>query len=341
MISFKNKKFTLLHIIFFALLISVATFGLTILWKERQFNQQSAASISSYTRNYNVKRMNGYKFIKPLMFVDDEYESEQLMSLKQNISAIIDRYKTLGDITSASVYLRVYNHNEWICVNENEKFDPGSLFKVPILIAILKQNELNPGFLNKQISYNQRIDAGKNVAFASKTIQLGQSYTIKELLDYMIKYSDNNATILLEKNLEPKILQRLFSDFSLEVPNIYASQYLFTTKDYSYFMRAIYNAAYLSIDDSEYAGELLSQCDFKEGILLGLPPNTKIAHKFGEAGNQTEKQLHESAIVYLENQPYLLTVMTKGKDNKKLSQLIGEISEKVYNDMRNQSNTGN
>ena len=100
-------------------------------------------------------------------------------------------------------------------------------------------------------------------------------------------------------------------------------------------MRAIYNAAYLTAEDSEYAGELLSQCDFKDGILSGLPPNTRVAHKFGESGNQIVKQLHESAIVYLYNQPYLLTVMTKGNDNKKLSLLIKEISQTVYNDMKN------
>ena len=335
MISYKNKKFTLLHIILFAFLACIATFFLTNFWKEKQFTEKTNAALSSYTCNYNVKRMNGYKFIKPLMFVDEDCESEGLQGVKQKITAVIDRYKTLGNVSAASVYLRAYNHNEWICVNENEKFDPGSLFKVPVMIAILKQNELNLGFLNKQIPYNQRIDAGKNVAFASKVIQLGQSYSVKELLAYMIKYSDNNATILLEKNLEPKILQKLFSDVGLEVPNIYAAQYLFTSKDYSYFMRAIYNAAYLSVEDSEYAGELLSQCDFKDGILSGLPPNTRVAHKFGESGNQIVKQLHESAIVYLDNQPYLLTVMTKGNDNKKLSQLIKEISQTVYNDMKN------
>lgn len=341
MISFKNKKFTLVHILIFALLGCIATYGLTSFWKEKKFTEESAAAINSYTRNYQVKRMNGYKYVKPLMFVEDDNESEQLMGVKQNITAIIDRYKTLGDITAASVYLRVYGNSEWICINENEKFEPGSLFKVPVLLSILKQNEITPGFLNKKLVYNQRVDAGKNVAFASKTIQFGQSYTVRELLTYMIKYSDNDATILLEKNLEPKILQKLFSDFGLEVPNIYASQYLFTSRDYSLFMRAIYNAAYLSFEDSELAGELLGQCNFKDGILLGLPPNTRVAHKFGESGNQVEKQLHESAIVYLNHQAYLLTVMTKGGDNKKLSKLIGEISQTVYNEMRSEENSVN
>ena len=103
MISFKNKKFTLLHIILFAFLACIATFFLTNFWKEKQFTEKSNAAVSSYVCNYNVKRMNGFKFIKPLMFVDEDCESEGLMSIKQKITAVIDRYKTVGDISAASV----------------------------------------------------------------------------------------------------------------------------------------------------------------------------------------------------------------------------------------------
>lgn len=39
-------------------------------------------------------------------------------------------------------------------------------------------------------------------------------------------------------------------------------------------MKAIYNAAYLTINDSENAAELLTQCDFKDGIVKSLPPGT-------------------------------------------------------------------
>ena len=76
MISFKNKKFTLLHTILFAFLACIATFFLTNFWKEKQFTEKSNAAVSSYACNYNVKRMNGFKFIKPLMFVDEDCESE-------------------------------------------------------------------------------------------------------------------------------------------------------------------------------------------------------------------------------------------------------------------------
>ncbi|MGL2966203.1 serine hydrolase [Flavobacterium sp. XGLA_31] len=338
MISLKNKQFSLLQILVFTVVTVVATFFLTGFWKDKQFEaKESESSVSAC--NYNIKRMNGFKFIKPLMFVDEECESDQLNDIKQKVIAVIEKYKSIGDASSASVYLREYGHNEWMSVNDTEKYDPGSLFKVPVLMAILKMNELNPGFLNKKVTYSKPIDAGKMIVYPSKTIKVGETYTIRELLNYMIKYSDNAATILVENNMDSKVLQKLFSDIGLDIPNIYATEFKFTTREYSYFMRAIYNAGYLNVDDSEYAGELLSQCDFKDGILKGLPEHTRVAHKFGESGNQTEKQLHESGIVYLDNKPYLLTIMTKGKDFKKLSQLVGEISQTVYAEMASQANS--
>jgi beta-lactamase class A len=153
----------------------------------------------------------------------------------------------------------------------------------------------------------------------------------------MIANSDNNATALLNNNLKPEVLLKLFKDLELELPNVNAKQYFFTVKQYSLFMRAIYNATYLSIDDSEYAAELLNKCDFNDGIRKGVPGSVKMAHKFGESGTPVDKQLHESAIVYLKDKPYMLTVMTKGKDNATLSKLISEISAVVYKDQNNKS----
>ena len=85
---------------------------------------------------------------------------------------------------------------------------------------------------------------------------------------------------------------------------------------------------------SEIATKLLSQCDFKEGMLAGLPINTKVAHKFGESGTPQEQQLSESAIIYLNDNPYAITIMTKGKDYKQLPQIIKEISNATYQFMQ-------
>jgi beta-lactamase class A len=122
----------------------------------------------------------------------------------------------------------------------------------------------------------------------------------------------------------------VFADFGLAVTNRNARNYPMCVSDYSIFMRALFNASYLNNKDSEFAIELLSDSDYKMGILRGIPTDLRVAHKFGEEGNIDCKELHESAIIYLENSPYLLTIMTKGKDITKQSKVLEEISANVY-----------
>jgi beta-lactamase class A len=334
MISLKSKKFSIIQIILFSAVFSLITCGSVYFWLKKK-NEEALISSSAKYCDYSVKRIEGLKYVRPILWVDEACESDNLSGIKQKINQIIEKYKQSNGVTNASVYLR--SGGQWTVVNPNEKYEPGSLFKVPVLITILKMDEDNPGFLNKVITYDTPVKVDKNLNYPSKTITLGNSYTIKELLSYMIKYSDNAATVLLERNMKNETLQKLFSDIGVEVPNAYSSQYYFTAKDFSLFMRSIINAGYLTINNSEFAAELLGQSDFKDGIVKGIPANTKIAHKFGESGNQTEKQLHESAIVYIGKKGYLITVMTKGKDIKILSNLIGDISRTVYNDVSNSS----
>ncbi|MEI7523837.1 MAG: serine hydrolase [Mariniphaga sp.] len=282
---------------------------------------------------YDVKRLNGYNYIKPLMFVDNECESEELFPIKQRVNTLIGEFKASGDLISASVYLKLYSKNGWMGINENEKFSPGSLMKVPVLITFLKMNEKNPGLLNKSLSYDHLLNSNKTAAFVSNQIQLGHRYTVKELLTYMIAYSDNNATNLLNTIIDINAFKKIFTDFGLDAPDWKSNDYPISSKDYSLFMRSLYNASYLTIEDSEFATELLAHSDFKNGLIKNLPEFVKKAHKFGEGGSNLEPELSETAFIYLENKPYLLTVMTKGKDNRKLAQIISQISDIIYQSM--------
>ena len=295
------------------------------------------SSNSNSNCSYKIKRLQGFDFIKPLMFVDNSCESENLSSLKQSVTGLIDSYKKINTITSASVYLKSYDSNEWTSINADEKFKPGSLLKIPELIAFLKMNEKNPGLLDKEILYNQIFSISKKPEFVSKTIQLGQKYKVRELLNYMITYSDNNATLLLNTILDVEVFKKVFTDLGLSAPDWNSNDYPLTSYEASLFMRTLFNASYLNIQDSEFASKLLSKSDYKEGILKSLPNGTKVIHKFGEAGDITEKQLHETAIIYVNDNPYLVTIMTKGKDMKKLPEVINEISNMIYQNMTTNS----
>lgn len=283
--------------------------------------------------DFNIKRMRGLEYIKPLLYVELKNESANLASLKSKINDEIEKYKKAGVLQSASVFLRVYQHGSWMSINDTEMYLPGSLIKVAGLLTYLRMEEINPGTFNKRLSFTSPKEFIPNQTFNSKQIELGKSYTVKELLKYMIAYSDNNATYLLNKKVDNKVFLSLFKDLGLTVPDLNKPDFKMNVREYSIFLRVLYNSSYLSMEHSEFGAELLAQCDFTKGMVSGLPADVKIAHKFGEMGDATTRQLHESGIIYNKNTHYVLTVMTKGYDVNQLPPVISSITKLVNQEM--------
>ena len=288
---------------------------------------ESAASSSC---DLNIKRLDGFQYIKPLLYAEPNCESVYLSSHKSMLMSMLDSYKTKGDIQTGSIYLRVFKQAQWISINENELYSPGSLLKVPELIAFYKMEEKKPGVLDKKLIYEKPFVTHRNINFESKHIELGKSYTIRELLRYMIVHSDNEATMMLNQIVDRNLFNKVFSDVGLKEPDFNSRDYPMNAADYSVFFKELYNGTYLNYEHSEACMKLLTETDFKEGFLSALPAGIKVAHKFGEGGPDTAPNFSESAIIYLGNQPYLLTVMLKGRDIKKLPLVTRDISRKVF-----------
>ncbi len=311
---------------------ALAFFAFTLIAAKNQDSSSEPNTTASYC-SYNISRLGGYEFVRPLLFAEPECESPELTPVKNEIEAVVNSYKASGAITSASVFLREFHKGEWVSINEDEKYSPGSLLKVPELMTFIKMNERQPGLLEKKILFDKPITSYKTATYLSKGIKLGQTYTIRELLYYMIAYSDNNATLILNKFIDIPTFKKIFTDVGLPAPDFNAKEYLISARDYSLFMKELYNATYLTIENSEYCTEMMSHSDFKEGLIAGLPQGCKVVHKFGEGGYSNTPNFSESGIIYCNNTPYILTVMLKGTDMRKMPPVIGNISKVVYDKM--------
>ena len=149
------------------------------------------------------------------------------------------------------------------------------------------------------------------------------------------QYSDNEATNLLFQNIDIKELRAIFSDLGISAPNLYDANNLMSVKGYASFFRVLYNASYLNRSTSEQALRLLSLVEYKNGLVAGIPESTLISHKFGERESLSEdkqivRQLHDCGIIYHPERPYLLCVMTKGKNFESLSRIVANISRIIY-----------
>ncbi|MFM8431973.1 MAG: serine hydrolase, partial [Bacteroidota bacterium] len=241
--------------------------------------------------------------------------------------------KNSGKASSINVYFRLLDSGRNFNTGD-EQYSPGSLMKVMTLITYLKDAERNPALFEKQITYNTKYtDSPSQLIIAAKGAELGKTYTIEQLLELMIVYSDNNATSLLNERIDFKVYNEVLSALELPVPDPHQADYPLTAEQMSKFFRLLYNSSFLSPQMSDRALDLLSRCAYDAGFNRYLKGQLEISHKFGERNVGNDFQVHEGGIFYLGQSDYVLIVMTRGNDQAALQEIIADISRLIYQEM--------
>lgn len=287
---------------------------------------------SSNQPESNELHEGAYSLINPLIScVTSKSESPANSKIEEKLRNIINDNTDKGNINFASVYFRDLANGPWFGINENDKFTPASLLKLPIMITYYKLAEVDPSILSEKIKIEEfdNLNIIQNIT-SKNVVEIGKVYTNQELINYMITASDNVAANALLQQIPPEKLDKTFSDLGIEIPTVENPENYMSVKNYATFFRVLYNASYLNKEYSEKALELLSEVEYKKALVAGVPFNTIVAHKFGERKVENLEQLHDCGIIYKNSKPYLLCVMTRGRDFENLSNVIREISASVY-----------
>ena len=288
------------------------------------------------SHRFHLQRLytNGTHIINPLMQVEGPAGGDAtLESTKHALESYIHKSIKDGDASSISVYLRDLNKGTWIGINENDSFAAASLAKIPILLSFFMKAQNDPSIFSKKIHYEGTepgLPVYQSIA-PQNNLQPGSNYTVEELLRQMIIYSDNIPIVLLSKDTDDTLIEKLLSD--LQVPQMRrdSGEYHLSAKNYASYFRVLYSASYLNSDSSEKILHLLAETDFKEGLVAGVPKNIIVAHKFGEREKLADEvEFHDCGIIYFPESPYLICVMTRGWDIDTLKNKIREISKIAY-----------
>ena len=286
-------------------------------------------------------RLGGYRFISPLVDYSElkELSSKETKRLEKEIRRLIKERTSDGSILYCSVYFRDLLNGPWLSINRETRYVPASLLKVPLMIAYLKHAETHPDILQRTLTFHRNEAAAPvdQLFKPGQTLEEGADYTIDELLRRTIVFSDNEAKRMLTSyidSINAEYRNQVYSDIGVSL-HVQGTDSWLTAREYATFFRILFNASYLNKEMSEKALELLSQCDFKQGLVAGVPEGVVIAHKFGERGNATNgmQQLHDCGIVYYKDRPYLINIMTEGRDAGTLAEIIKQISFEVYSSM--------
>jgi beta-lactamase class A len=270
-------------------------------------------------------------------------KTKEYAVLRGELNDVIDRETKNGKLTSGAVYFRDLQSGPIININDQEDFIPASLLKLPLLITYYKKAEEDPSILSRKIKVAGDVASLDQNIKPEQTAQIGQTYTIDQLLALLVTQSDNTSWKVLLNDLRKNYSEEDFigtlSDLGIVDPRKRNDQQYITVQEYASVFRLLYNSSYLNIDMSDKALKLLTQSSFHDGLVAGLPNDIVVAHKFGEQKNGNEQQLHDCGIVYYPPNPYILCVMTRGYETDELTPIIKEISQKVYDEVKSRYET--
>lgn len=275
--------------------------------------------------------------INPVLQLEDKKSSHLRQSEIQDlVEKSISEAIRLNSATSIAVYFRDLRGGPTFGVNEDTAFVPASLLKVPVMIDYFKRLKSDPLLLSKLIVYDpSKHDILKvsPLLEAPEALVPGNAYSVDYLIQRMITQSDNTSANMLARAPGADIGLTL-KDMGVRLTEKDGQVWL-TVKDYAGIFRILYNGQYLTPEMSARALDLLTQCQYREGLPKLLPSPTVIAHKFGERTLGDVSQFHDCGIVYHPARPYLLCVMSRGRSMEKLVSVVAEISKTVFDHISN------
>jgi beta-lactamase class A len=283
-----------------------------------------------------------------LHFVRREYACEthaaavapSYTSVENEVRALLGREQARGSLTRASVHFQRLRDGSDFQVNETATFAPASLLKLPAVFALFVLEERTPGTLQTKMLYApeqvRRFEMPSQIEVAAHGLKRGEEYPIETLMRVTITHSDNLAYYLLLTHLndDPEraaLLTRTFRELGIQDPSGFDAR-VASVREYAALFRTLYNASYLDARSSDKLLSWLGESTYDKSIARGLAQGVVVANKFGERIlSDGSRELHDCGIVF-ESEPYVLCVMTQGKDFAALQDVIADVSATIYED---------
>jgi beta-lactamase class A len=268
---------------------------------------------------------------------------EPYLAFTNDLRAWIKKQREAGGVSSIAVYFRDLRSGPLFGIDEDEGFVPASLLKLPIVLTFMDAAVDLPDLLSTQVRYSRdgvtHFDMPRQIETSATGLGDGETCTIEDLLRNTIVHSDNLSYYLLLEHMNHVVpggsarITRTFQELGIVDPRTMADEVV-TVRGYASLLRMLYNVSYLDIESSEKVLSWLASSTFTTGIGAGVPEGVVVADKFGERelGADT-RQLHDCGIVYFPDNPYLLCVMTRGSDWKRLHEAIAGVSRLVWQEV--------
>ncbi len=323
-----SKKIIIIQFIFLAILVVIF-----IMYAKTSGRRSSPVStiIPEPLKMSNFEKSK-YSHINPAVLNNaGKHYIINFKPLKDSFIDVRSRYPN-----KTYVYFAYLNNASWVGLDEKEDFTAASTIKVPIAMAMMRAVEDKKIKLSDTYSLEE-LDLDQGFGDLYK-VGADKVFLVGELLDIMLNKSDNTAmsalvTIFQRIGIDDPLSDVygfLGWDMTQTIPEIgeVPDYSKINLKTLANIFLALYDAKYISIDNSNLILEHLASTDFDDRIRAGVPVDVFVVHKIGTASQ--DKTYSDCGIVYPPNRHYLLCVGSGGVDEKTAGKFIAEISDAAY-----------
>lgn len=234
-------------------------------------------------------------------------------------------------------------------INADSLMHAASTMKLPVMMRLFRESDAGRLPLDRRIlvvnQFTSIVDGSPYVqdpgvdSDSAMYKLVGDSVTIRDLIQHMITRSSNLATNTLIALANPDSVNAMMRSLGarrmivlrgVEDEKAFEKglNNMATARDLAILLRDIETGKAASPASTDSMRDILLAQQFNDKIPAGLPPGTRVAHKTGDI----TAIAHDAAIVYPANRkPYILVVLTKGiPDEKVADSLIADVSRIVY-----------
>jgi len=237
---------------------------------------------------------------------------------------------------NTSIYVENLRNGVNFGIRSGRGYFPASLNKLPIAVLIMQNIEYG------KISFNTTfpiMDDERTDSSGTLYLTPAKELTVRELLERMLKESDNTAFNVLYHHADKNELGRLLDYYNVKI-NVnypyrrleYANQTdLVTTVSLYNIFSSLYLSTVLYEPDSEYILSLLKNTEFNIKGIANLPDDIVVVQKYGEYYIDDTKLFHDCGIMYVGQSRLFYCIMTKDLEAEDAKRVIGHVVNHIYN----------
>ncbi|GEK35013.1 serine hydrolase [Kurthia sibirica] len=248
-------------------------------------------------------------------------KAQSTISFQKDVENKLDPYLNKVGGSVSIDYINLKTHEQY-AEKSNKPYLAASTIKLPLALYIMELADANRIDLQQELTYKADHYVGGSGIIQNQSI--GSRFTISDLVEKAIKYSDNIAFAMLKERIGSQNFINYMQN--LGATNSSPQAYSFTSShDLAIYAEHVDNLS-RSSDNGKRLKEFLEETIYNEALPNGVSDAT-VAHKVGMMPINLVS--HDYGIIN-DQTPYVLAIMTYGFSYNESNKVIAKVSELIH-----------